>query len=276
MKQQFFILGCGKMGSALLNGWLSGGAAQDTDFIIIDPYFDAASLAGQSQASRDAVRCYPSLAEVGAARPDIMLLSVKPQMMAEALGHIGKVDLSHCCFISIAAGLGLRQLEEMIGLADARIIRSMPNTPAAIGQGMTALIGNAAATADDVALAEQLLAVCGKVERLANEAQLDAVTALSGSGPAYVFLLAEAMARAGVKLGLGEALSQSLAEQTVYGAGALLSASDETADHLRENVTSKGGTTAAALAVLMADDGMVALLERAMIQAHKRSQELGR
>ena len=276
MKQQFFILGCGKMGSALLNGWLSGGAAQNTDFIIIDPYFDFDSLTGQSQASRDCVTCYPSLAEVGVGRPDVMLLSVKPQMMAEALGNLGELDLSDCCFISIAAGLGLAPLEEMIGLSGARIIRSMPNTPAAIGQGMTALIGNAAATADDVALAEKLLAVCGKVERLTNEAQLDAVTALSGSGPAYVFLLAEAMTRAGVKLGLGEALSRTLAEQTIYGAGALLSVSDETAANLRENVTSKGGTTAAALAVLMADDGMVALLERAMTQAHKRSQELGR
>lgn len=275
MKQQFFILGCGKMGSALLNGWLSGGAAQDTDFIIIDPYFDKQVLAGQSQASLDAVSCYHHFADVGAARADIMLLSVKPQMMAQALGDMGALDLSDCCFISIAAGLGLAQLGEMIGHESARIIRSMPNTPAAIGKGMTALIGNAAATADDVALAETLLAVCGKVERLECEAQLDAVTALSGSGPAYVFLLAEAMARAGTKLGLGEALSQKLAEQTIYGAGALLSQSDEPAAILRENVTSKGGTTAAALAVLMADDGMVDLLERAMAQAHKRSQELG-
>ena len=276
MRQQFFILGCGKMGSALLNGWLSGGAAKDTDFIIIDPYFDKQALAGQSEASLSAVTSYSSLAEVGNGRPDIMLLSVKPQMMAEALADTGGLDLGDCCFISIAAGLGLDQLVEMIGFADARIIRSMPNTPAAIGKGMTALIGNAAATEDDVALAETLLSVCGKVERLESESQLDAVTALSGSGPAYVFLLAEAMARAGTQLGLGEALSRKLAEQTIYGAGALLSASDEPANVLRENVTSKGGTTAAALAVLMADEGMAALLERAMAEAHKRSQELGR
>jgi len=276
MKQQFFILGCGKMGSALLNGWLSGGAAHDTDFIIIDPYFDKKTLAGQSQASLDSVSCYHHLAEIGAGRPDIMLLSVKPQMMAEALSDTGDLDLSDCCFISIAAGLGLGQLHEMIGIPSARIIRSMPNTPAAIGKGITALIGNAAARPEDVALAEKLLAVCGKVERLEREAQLDAVTALSGSGPAYVFLLAEAMARAGTHLGLGEALSRRLAEQTIYGAGALLSQSDEPADILRENVTSKGGTTAAALAVLMADDGMVDLLERAMAEANRRAQELGR
>lgn len=282
MSQQFFILGCGKMGSAMLNGWLSGGAAKQTDFIIIDPYFDKSSLASQSVESQQAVRCFASIAEAaeaGMVRADVMLLSVKPQMMAEALAQTDLLDISDCCFISIAAGLSIAKLTQMIGAGGdkgVRLIRTMPNTPAAIGKGMTAIIGNQAASAADMDLAVQLLSVCGKVARLESEAQLDAVTALSGSGPAYVFLLAEAMAQAGTDLGLSEALARDLAEQTLYGAGALLAGADETAAVLRENVTSKGGTTAAALAVLMAEDGMTDLLARAMKAAHERSQELGR
>ena len=278
MAQQFFILGCGKMGSAMLNGWLEGGASADYDFIIIDPYFDPANITTDVPADKwhifdNLVDCVKN----GFKKPDIMLLSVKPQMMQDALHHAKDLDTKDCSFISIAAGLSLAKLTDMIGAPHIpKIIRSMPNTPAAIAKGMTALIGNEAVTSDDIARAASLLSVCGKVVELEEESQLDAVTALSGSGPAYIFLLAEAMTQAGIALGLSQALAQTLATQTVYGAGCLLDASDQPASILRENVTSKGGTTAAALDVLMAKDGMQDLLTKAMAQAHKRSQELGK
>ena len=282
MRQQFFILGCGKMGSALLNGWLEGSVGGDEryDFIIIDPFFDKTQL----KATSDRVSAYASFGDAAAAgheKADIMLLSVKPQMMAEALSQAQSLNLSSCLFISIAAGLSLHSLAQSIGAdkTDAklpRIIRTMPNTPAAIGKGMTAVIGNEATNEADLGLAQELLAVSGKVVMLADEAQLDAVTALSGSGPAYVFLLAEVMAQAGKTLGLSEEMARQLAEQTIYGAGALLEASDEPAATLRQNVTSKGGTTAAALEILMAADGMADLLDKAMTAAHQRSVELGK
>ena len=151
----------------------------------------------------------------------------------------------------------------------------MPNTPAAIGKGVTALCAGPNAPADLVALSEQLLSAIGTVVRVDDEALMDAVTALSGSGPAYVFLLAEVMTRAGIAAGLPDDLARRLAEATVSGAGALIDAADEPPSQLRGNVTSKGGTTAAALAVLMADDGMAPLLERAILAARDRSVELG-
>lgn len=276
MKQQFFILGCGKMGSAMLEGWLAGGAGDTTDFIVIDPYFELEHLSADARAT-SAVIHYDSLGAASAGghkRANQMLLSVKPQMMAEALGDIGVCDISDCVFISIAAGLSVEKLTSLISQAPIRLIRTMPNTPAAIGKGMTAIIGNAHATDEDLALAERLLSVCGAVVRLSHEADMDAVTALSGSGPAYVFLLAEAMAKAGVELGLDEALARILAEQTVFGAGALLSQSEEPASVLRENVTSKGGTTAAALSVLMAPDSLPDLVKQAMTAAQQRAKEL--
>ncbi|MGC6536314.1 MAG: pyrroline-5-carboxylate reductase [Candidatus Puniceispirillaceae bacterium] len=271
--QHFYILGCGKMGSALLEGWLARHTPYH--FIIIDPYFNNTALLAHDHVSHFAD--FQAVHDAAVPAPDVMLLSVKPQMMQEALGTAGQLDLSGCCFISIAAGLSLAKLAQMINTpAMARIIRTMPNTPAAIGKGITALIGNEAASAADLALACELLSACGEVVQLSSEGQLDAVTALSGSGPAYVFYLAEVMRAAGEKLGLPADLAQKLADQTVYGAGALLIESDEPAGTLRENVTSKGGTTAAALSVLMSQEGMAPLFEAALRAAHDRSEELGR
>ena len=157
----------------------------------------------------------------------------------------------------------------------AVIIRSMPNTPAAIGKGMTALIGNQNASQAHLDMAISLMQVSGLVISLDDESEMDAVTALSGSGPAYIFLMAEAMTKAGQGLGLSADKAQVLALQTIYGAANLLNESDESASILRENVTSKGGTTAAALSVLMADDGLAQLMEKALAAAHARSIELG-
>lgn len=278
MAPQFFIIGCGKMGSAMLTGWLSAPPDDDYQYIIIDPYFEAANITVPYDT--DKVKAYGRLKDAvadGYHQPAIMLLSVKPQMMQDALTDLGDCTFDDCCFISIAAGLNIAKLSQMIGdEAAVKIIRTMPNTPAAIGKGMTAMVGNAHVTSADMAQAERLLSVCGEVVQLDDEAQLDGVTALSGSGPAYVFLLAELMAKSGMKLGLSEALSRQLATQTVYGAGCLLADSDEPAAILRENVTSKGGTTAAALSVLMDDKGLAPLLDEAMRQAYLRSQALGK
>jgi len=274
MAQRFFILGCGKMGGALLAGWLAGDKDGSRDFIIIDPYFEK-----KGAFDVKAIHAFASIKEAAAAgydKPDVMLLSVKPQMMAEALQDVHLLSCDDTCFISIAAGLSIAGIEMLLPSVDkAVIIRSMPNTPAAIGKGMTALIGNQNASQAHLDMAISLMQVSGLVISLYDESQMDAVTALSGSGPAYIFLMAEAMTKAGQSLGLSADKAQVLALQTIYGAANLLNESDEGASILRENVTSKGGTTAAALSVLMADDGLAQLMEKALAAAHARSIELG-
>ena len=274
MAQCFFILGCGKMGSALLAGWLAGDSDGAKEFIIIDPYFTK-----QGALDDNRVQAFVSLSDAVAAgyhRPDVMLLSVKPQMMAEALKDIPLLSCDETLFISIAAGLSIATIERLLPpLKQAAIIRTMPNTPAAIGKGMTALIGNQHTSQNQLDKAVSLMQVSGLVICLEDESQMDAVTALSGSGPAYIFLMAEAMAAAGHELGLPSEMATILAMQTIYGAANLLNESEEPASVLRENVTSKGGTTAAALSVLMADDGLHDLMKEALKAAHLRSIELG-
>jgi pyrroline-5-carboxylate reductase len=185
-----------------------------------------------------------------------------------------------CAYLSIAAGISTGWLKQRLG-DDAIVIRAMPNTPAAIGKGITALYADAPNHASNQApnrardLAGQLLAAVGQVVHVQDEALMDGVTALSGSGPAYVFLLVEAMTEAGIKAGLPDDLAGELAKATVCGAGALMAAVDTAPAILRENVTSKGGTTAAALAVLMADDGLASLMTKAVAAAKARSIELG-
>ena len=208
------------------------------------------------------------------ASPAMVLVAVKPQIIAEALPAIAGLGGGDTVFLSIAAGATLARFEAMLGAATP-IIRAMPNTPAAIGRGITALIGNAAATGAQLALAERLLGAIGQTVRLEDEAQMDAVTAVSGSGPAYVFHLIETLAAAGEAEGLPPPLALHLARATVAGAGALAEASDEAPGQLRVNVTSPGGTTAAALKVLMDEArGFPALLPEAVRAAAARSREL--
>ena len=274
MAQSFFILGCGKMGSAMLAGWLAGEDKRAFEFIIIDPYFTKTGTLDDAR-----VHAFASLSEAvsaGHSRPDLMLLSVKPQMMAEALQDVGLLSCDDTCFISIAAGLSIDGITRLLPSVDgAKIIRAMPNTPAAIGKGMTALIGNQHNRDDELQNAVSLMQVSGLVICLDDESQMDAVTALSGSGPAYIFLMAEAMADAGEALGLSADMARILANQTIYGAANLLHDSEDEASILRQNVTSKGGTTAAALSVLMADEGLGVLMKKALKAAHQRSVELG-
>ncbi len=258
------LLGCGKMGSAMLQGWLNTGIPTRAVWVQ-DPH-PSEWLQGL-----DGLNLNAGLPE----NPAIVLIAVKPQMMQSALPVLRPMGNGSTLFLTVAAGTSIATYETALG-AQTPIIRAMPNTPAAIGQGITTLIGNANSTPADMQLAEGLLAAVGQTVRLTSEAQIDAVTGVSGSGPAYVFHLIETLASAGVAQGLPKELAMQLAKATVAGAGALAMASDQTPGQLRENVTSPNGTTAAALQVLMdSETGFPTLLNRAVSAATKRSKELG-
>ncbi len=257
------LLGCGKMGSAMLQGWLDQGLPASSVWVN-DP-FPSDWLKGL-----DGLNLNVDLP----ASPAIILVAVKPQMMADALPTLAAMGNGDTVFLSVAAGTPIAYYESVLG-AETPIIRAMPNTPAAVSRGITALIGNAHATAPQIELADTLLSAVGQVVHLENEGQMDAVTAVSGSGPAYVFHLIETLAAAGVAQGLPEPMAMALAKATVGGAGHFAEIADEDPSQLRVNVTSPGGTTAAALEVLMnEEDGFPALLKRAITAAADRSREL--
>jgi pyrroline-5-carboxylate reductase len=208
--------------------------------------------------------------------PAVALLAVKPQMMGAALPSLQALGNGKTLFVSIAAGTSIATFETVFG-ARTPIVRTMPNTPAMVGRGITGICGNAHAGVAGLALARTLMSAVGQVVDLDGEHQIDAVTAVSGSGPAYVFHLIEAMAAAGVAEGLSPDVAMQLARATVCGAGELAYRSDDTAAQLRINVTSPGGTTAAALAVLMEPgSGLTSLLQRAVKAAADRGRELGK
>lgn len=258
------LLGCGKMGSALLAGWLAAGVPPAAVWVLEPNPSDWLRATG--------VHVNTDLPPA----PAVALLAVKPQMMGAALPRLASLGNGATLMLSIAAGTPISAFEAAFG-AQTPIIRAMPNTPAAVGRGITAIIGNAHASADHMALATALLQSVGQVVRLDREDQMDAVTALSGSGPAYVFHLIEAMAAGGIAQGLPADLAMQLARATVTGAGELAHQSTESAAQLRINVTSPGGTTAAALAHLMdAETGLPPLMARAIAAAADRGRELGK
>lgn len=262
-KRGLVLLGCGKMGSAMLQGWLDQGLPAASVWVA-DPY------------PSDWLQSLPglNLNTPLPATPAIVLIAVKPQMMQDALPVLAPLGNGQTVFVSVAAGTPIRTYEKMLG-DNTPIIRAMPNTPAAIARGITAICGNPRVTAAQMDLAEALLAAVGQVVRLDGEHQMDAVTAVSGSGPAYVFHLIETMAAAGAAEGLPAPLALQLAKATVAGAGALAEAADEDPAQLRINVTSPGGTTAAALEVLMDEEtGFPTLLPMAIQAAANRSKEL--
>lgn len=263
-QQGLVLLGCGKMGSAMLAGWLRDGLAPGSVWVLDPNPSDWLRATG--------VHLNAGLPPA----PAIVLIAVKPQMMGAALPALAALGNGATLFLTVAAGTTIATYEQVLG-AETPLIRAMPNTPAAIGRGITAITGNAHATEDHLQLAETLLSAVGQVVRLEGEHQMDAVTAVSGSGPAYVFHLIETLAAAGAAQGLPEGLALQLARATVAGAGALAEQSDESPAQLRVNVTSPGGTTAAALAVLMdPDTGFPALLTRAVQAAADRGRELGK
>lgn len=261
------LIGCGRMGGALLSGWLERDLAER--FIVVEPAVGSrpTTLSPHVTFLESPDDLDPNL------RPEVAVIAVKPQVMAEALPHYRRMARTGTLFLSIAAGRTLLFMAGQLG-AGAALVRAMPNTPASIGRGIAVACANPRVATAQRALAERLLAAVGEVGWVEDEALLDAVTAVSGSGPAYVFLLIECLAKAGVAAGLPEALALQLARATVAGAGELARLSPESAERLRENVTSPGGTTRAALDVLMAADGLEPLLRRAVLAAAKRSREL--
>lgn len=264
-KSGLVLMGCGKMGSAMLAGWLEQGLSPEAVWVQ-DPN------PSDWLASLDGIHLNEGFPEA----PAIVLIAVKPQMMTEALPVLADMGNGDTLFLTVAAGTGIRTYEAVLG-TDTPIIRAMPNTPAAIGKGITAITGNALTTDAHLAMAEDLLSAVGQVVRLEGEHQMDAVTAVSGSGPAYVFHLIETLAAAGEAEGLSAELSMKLAKATVAGAGALAEAASEDPAQLRVNVTSPGGTTAAALNVLMdPETGFPDLLRRAVKAAADRGRELGK
>jgi len=258
------LVGAGKMGGAMLDGWLARGLPPKK-LIVLEPKPSKAikALTGRG------VRINPK-GDVGPVAA--LVIAVKPQTAPEAVTLLAALVDSKTVVVSIMAGRTIGFLERH--LPNAAIVRAMPNTPAAIGRGITVAVGNRRVTAKTRKLAHGLLAATGPVEWIGDEALMDAVTAVSGSGPAYVFLLAEAMAQAGVAAGLPAALAEKLARETVAGSGELLHRSALPAATLRRNVTSPGGTTAAALDVLMGRDGLAPLMTRAVKAAAKRGKDL--
>jgi len=254
------------MGSAMLKGWLSDGLPASLVWVKEpDPSEWLRGLAQKGTSLNGALP--PS--------PAVIIVAVKPQTAGEALLPLVPLGNGDTLFLSIAAGVSIRYLEEILG-PDTPVVRAMPNTPAAIGCAITALIGSKQATGAHLSQAESLLSVVGQTVRLTDERQMDAVTAVSGSGPAYVFHLIETLAAAGQARGLPEDLAAQLAKATVVGAGKLAEVSEEAPSRLRADVTSPGGTTEAALEILMDEDvGFPALLERAVRAAAVRSRELG-
>ena len=259
------------MGSALLKGWLKTGVKSIS---VVEPK-PSAELKTLARAKKIALFAAPSQVKT---KPSACVVAIKPQVLKGEAGTLANFaaptkQKDGALMISIAAGTSVDALRKAWG-QKARIIRAMPNTPGAIGAGISGLYAAKGVTAADRKRATALLSALGATEWVDKEALIDSVTAVSGSGPAYLFLMAEALTEAGVAEGLPRAQAEKFARATVAGAGALLAADEASASALREAVTSPGGTTAAALSVLMADDGLTALIKRAVRAARKRAEEL--
>jgi pyrroline-5-carboxylate reductase len=260
------LIGGGRMGAAMLSGWLAGGLDLSA-VCVVEPF---------TKTQEDLRAAHPGLhvvasTDVLAVAPSIVILAVKPQVMDDVMAPLQ--DWGKALFISIAAGKTLGYFEGHLG-TDRAIIRVMPNTPAAVGAGISVAVGNGPVSANQKSLATALLQAVGMVDWVEDESLIDAVTAVSGSGPAYVFHLVEAMTQAGVDAGLEPELASKLARQTVIGSGVLMANDTADAATLRQNVTSPGGTTQAALDVLMGDGRLVDLMRETIAAAKKRSIEL--
>ena len=266
IKGTIVLAGAGKMGGALLSGWLARGLdAKRVAVIEPHPSAEIGALAAKG------VRLNPSPKEIGAVVT--LVIALKPQTFGEAGPTLKSFTGSSTLVVSIMAGTPIASIEAACG---GSVVRAMPNTPAAIGRGITVAVAAKNVSSSQRAVADALLRATGSVEWIDDESLMDAVTAVSGSGPAYIFLLAEELARAGVAAGLPPDLATKLARETVAGSGELLHRSELASATLRQNVTSTGGTTAAALEVLMGPDGLRSLLTRAVAAATRRSKELAK
>jgi pyrroline-5-carboxylate reductase len=266
IKGNIVLAGAWKMGAAMLSGWLARGLdAGSLGVIEPQPSGEIKALATKG------IRLNPSPGDIGVAAT--LVVALKPQSFREAGAMLKSFTGPSTLVVSIMAGMTIASIEQVCG---GSVVRAMPNTPAAIGRGITVAVAANNVGASQRAVADALLRAIGSVEWVDDESLMDAVTAVSGSGPAYVFLLAEELARAGVEAGLPPELATKLARETVAGSSELLHRSELTSAMLRQNVTSPGGTTAAALEVLMGPDGMQSLLTRAVAAATRRSKELAK
>lgn len=260
------LVGAGRMGLALARGWIAGGLPPD-QLVLIDPKPMEPTLAF---AAGHGIRLLESPIGI---LTHVMVMAVKPQVMGEVMVEVQPAVGAQTLVLSIAAGISIKTLSD--GLQTERVVRAMPNTPAQVGKGISGAVGHRITDTDRL-VADALLSAAGEVIWFEDEGKLDAVTAVSGSGPAYVFYLVEALAAAAMRQGLDGGQAMQLARQTIIGAAALLDADPQPASILRENVTSPKGTTYAALQVLMAPDGLEPLMDRAVLAARLRSEELGR
>ncbi len=262
------LVGCGNMGQAIMGGWLAKGVPPG-NIRVVDPGPKAAEACACA-----GVALVDAITSVNADfTPDAVVLAVKPQAVAD-VAPLYRAYAKNALIVSIIAGTRLSWFEDQLG-KECSLVRAMPNTPATIQMGISALFANDAASAADCDLAQSLFEAVGEVVWLDAEDQLDAVTAVSGSGPAYIFLTIESLTQAAIAAGLPKAIAAKLAKQTVVGAAQLADRSDLSPEELRKNVTSPGGTTAAALEVFMAKDGMEDLFVKAIAAAANRSRELG-
>jgi pyrroline-5-carboxylate reductase len=268
--EPLLLVGAGKMGGAMLDGWAERGL-DPRQVTVLDPFIDAERRAALGHAGAVVAAEPEAAADRGY---KVLVLAVKPQAMSDVLSAVAPLAGPGTVILSIAAGVRLDKLQAAFSFAQP-VVRAMPNTPAQLGMGMTVAVPNPHVSETGRATVDALLGAVGKVAWVEDEALMDAVTAVSGSGPAYVFLLAECLAEAGRAAGLPGELADVLARQTVAGAGALLAESPEPPATLRQNVTSPKGTTAEALTVLMAEDGLQSLMTRAVAAAKRRSIELG-
>ncbi len=270
-KIRVLLAGCGNMGYAMLAGWINSGKLDPTETLVIEPNDElrarAAKLGGKVAAGSDEIPAD--------AAPDLVVFAVKPQVIRAVTEGYRRFAGGATTFLSIAAGTGISAFEEILG-GDAPIMRCMPNTPASIGKGMMVTFANAHVSDEAKIFISTLLSASGAVAAIDNESLMDAVTALSGSGPAYVFHFIECLSEAGVKAGLPLETAKVLAMQTVHGAASLAAESGEDPSVLRQQVTSPNGTTAAALAVLMGGDRLKDLVGEAVEAARLRSVELGK
>lgn len=264
------LAGAGNMGFAMLSGWLEAGILAPAEVVVVEP-----SEALRERVAAHGVRTLPDPAGLAGKRPELVVLAVKPQVIRQAAAGYAEFAQAGTTFLSIAAGTTVSTLVSVLG-AGAAVIRCMPNTPAAIGKGAMVTYAGPNVPEATAAFVAGLLAASGEVASVPDEALMDAVTAVSGSGPAYVFHFIEALTEAAKAVGLEPATASLLARQTVYGAACLAFETGEDAGRLREQVTSPNGTTAAALAVLMGEGRLTALVTEAVKAARDRSVELGR
>jgi pyrroline-5-carboxylate reductase len=261
------LIGAGRMGSALLSGWAQ---RKIGPVIAVEP---SPSVTVKVLARRHHIALFARSDSIDSVRARACIVALKPQVLKDEAKLLRPIAESGALMISIAAGTNIAFLRKSWG-NKARIVRAMPNTPGSIGRGITALFAAKGTRARDKTLAGELLSALGQTLWVKSEGDIDIVTAVSGSGPAYVFLLVEALADAAQAEGLTRALAEKLARATVTGSGALLDADPSPASQLRQNVTSPGGTTEAALKILLAKDGLSALMRRALKAAHRRAQQL--